>query len=294
MYLRAKSSDMPASSRGTQAAVSLISEYITDTNLTINRIDIILGYSQHPRICSDCISSISKPRRHYAVAAAALKTSDGTRQDPKVAALPPVTQTDLAPYTVKSGIILSRPPILTRPLSAFEKAFFFYQKRLNERLAMPFTRYFYFKKDTPADNDWKRKVVERNGSAARELGGYQAYGEFAWNDEILVGDTVSEPKSMVEALVKDAQIRGSEEEGDAVAVERDANIERPLDRLTEADKTKDMRRLDRKLARTLYLCVKREKGGWGFPAGEVIGRENLHQVCPEFPPLVVLKVELMY
>jgi 8-oxo-dGTP pyrophosphatase MutT (NUDIX family) len=58
-------------------------------------------------------------------------------------------------------------------------------------------------------------------------------------------------------------------------------IERPLTRITEADRKGDQRRLDRKLNRTLYLVVKREGayGGWGFPSGRVEGRENLHQVC---------------
>jgi large subunit ribosomal protein L46 len=72
--------------------------------------------------------------------------------------IPPVSS-HLGPshYKTKAGILLSRPPILTAPQTSFEKAYLFYQKRMNERLAMPFTRYFYFKKDTPADTDWKSK-----------------------------------------------------------------------------------------------------------------------------------------
>jgi 39S mitochondrial ribosomal protein L46 len=183
----------------------------------------------------------------------------------------------MAPYIVKSGVLLSRPPLITKALTPFERAFYFYQKRLNERLAMPFTRYFYFKKDTPADNDWKRKAKERNGSPARELGGYQPYGELGWNDEVLVGDKVSEPRAMAETLVKDAVMRvEGEEELSPEAVE--ANVERPMERWTEADKARDTKRLDRKLARTLYLLVKGESGKWGLPSGSLVGRENLHQV----------------
>jgi large subunit ribosomal protein L46 len=145
---------------------------------------------------------------------------------------------------------------------------------------MPFTRYFYFKKDTPADHDWKRKATERNGTPARELGGYQAYGKFGWNDEVLVGDEISEPRTMVETLVKDAVMTVGEDEAgpgkDAESIE--GAIERPLERWTEADKAKDMKRLDRKLARTLYLVVKGGEGGWTLPSGALIGRENLHQV----------------
>jgi len=149
---------------------------------------------------------------------------------------------------------------------------------------MPFTRYFYFKKDTPADNDWKLKARERNGAAARELGGYQAYGDMAWNDEILVGDQMSQPRHVIESLVRDAEVRAVEGK-DGVVAEGGVGegvdgprVERPLERFTEADVKKDVRRLDRKLARTLYLCVKREEGRWGFPSGVLIGRENLHQV----------------
>ncbi|RAL60556.1 hypothetical protein DID88_009752 [Monilinia fructigena] len=81
----------------------------------------------------------------------------------------------------------SRPPLLTESATPFEKAFYLYQKRLNERLVLPFTRYFYHKKDQPADIEWKARVKERNGVAARDIGGYRAYGEEGWNDEVVIG-----------------------------------------------------------------------------------------------------------
>ena len=149
---------------------------------------------------------------------------------------------------------------------------------------MPFTRYFYFKKDTPADHDWKLKAKERNGQAARELGGYNPYGELGWNDELLVGDERSETSYLVDSLVKDAQVRAVEGKDGRPIEAKDGGdgeggvVERPLSPWTEADKQKDVRRLDRNLARTLYLVVKNEKGGWELPAGELVGRENLHQV----------------
>ncbi|KAH8769736.1 putative 54S ribosomal protein L17, mitochondrial [Hyaloscypha finlandica] len=244
-------------------------------------------------------------RAAASVLPASLKTLDNTPNSelPHVKATPPVTAST-PHHTTKAGILLTRPPLLTPPLTSFEKAYFFYQKRLNERLALPFTRYFYFKKDTPADTDWKIKARERNGVAARELGGYRAYGEEAWNDELLVTDLeqeggegegkskgkglgkmgLAEPKHVVDSLVKEARVRAIEgkdgaavevQEGDAVHVE--SNVDQPLKRWTDADRKRDVRRLDRQLARTLYLLVKREGGGWGFPAGELVGRENLHQ-----------------
>ncbi|KAH8798613.1 hypothetical protein F5884DRAFT_813212 [Xylogone sp. PMI_703] len=147
---------------------------------------------------------------------------------------------------------------------------------------MPFTRYFYFKKDTPADNDWKIKAAERNGAAARELGGYQAYGKMGWNDEILVGDERSKPGYVVEKLLEESKVRAVEGKDGAVSIVGEdvsneaSGVERVESRWTEADKKKDVKRLDRKLAKTLYLIVQKEGKGWGFPTGDLIGRENLH------------------
>lgn len=160
---------------------------------------------------------------------------------------------------------------------------------------MPFTRYFYIKKDTPADVDWKIKVKERGGAYQRELGGYTGYGEENWNDELLLlkpGEEkagnlgIAETKFLMDSLVKDAKVRAVEgKDGTAVAVEETAElandeveVQKPLSRFTEADRTRDVHRLDRSLARTLYLLVQKENGGWGFPSAELVGRENLHQV----------------
>lgn len=55
-------------------------------------------------------------------------------------------------------------------------------------------------------------------------------------------------------------------------------VERPLPRVTEADRTNDTKSLDRKLDRSLYLLVQRPDGAWRFPEDRVYGRENLKQV----------------
>ena len=62
-------------------------------------------------------------------------------------------------------------------------------------------------------------------------------------------------------------------------VDEAGKFDLPEGRRTEADRIGDVKRLDRELARTLYLVVKRKNGGWGFPSGVLEGRENLHQVC---------------
>lgn len=123
--------------------------------------------------------------------------------------------------------------------------------------------------------DWKKKVKDRQGVAGRDVGGYQAYGEEGWNDEVLIGDELAKPTTIIETLLKDVEVEATE---DGAAEMKIVKVEKPMERYTEADKKRDFKRLDRKLARTLYLCVKMADGYWGFPQGPLIGRELLDQV----------------
>lgn len=177
-------------------------------------------------------------------------------------------------YTINAGVLLSRPPQITRDLTPFEKAYFFYQKRLNERLALPFTKYFYFKRGTPADEDWKRKIRERQ-TPARDIGKYNAYAKDAWNDELLVGAVESEPDHQVEMLVRDAEATVNATSQDTSKKEE---IPRPFPRVTEADAKGDLQSLDRALQRTLYLLVQSKDGYWKLPSSPVEGEETLRMV----------------
>ncbi|KAJ5783063.1 hypothetical protein N7457_004837 [Penicillium paradoxum] len=195
-------------------------------------------------VCRSCQETLG--RRSYASAAPATEsTAASTSAEPAVKSA----------YTINAGVVLSRPPQITRELEPFEKAFFFYQKRLNERLALPFTKYFYFKRGTPADEDWKKKIQERR-TAARDIGKYNAYDSDAWNDELLLGSPESEPEHQVEALVRDA-------ESTANATSQDTN------------KKNDQKSLDRLLSRTLYLLVQSKEGHWKFPSSPVEAGETL-------------------
>ena len=175
--------------------------------------------------------------------------------------------------------MLSRPPIITRDLTSFEKAFYLYQRRLNERLALPFTRYFYYQKDTPADVDWKRKIRQRL-TPSRDIGVYNAYGKEGWNDELLIGAKESEPEQQIEALLKDAVVvEEAETGGESIeARKKKEGIEKPLSRITDADREGDVRSLNRSLSRTLYMLVKGPQGTWEFPVGPLISKESLHRV----------------
>lgn len=234
-------------------------------------------------ICRSCRNT----SRTYATAAATAPTpSDALEQH-----IPPVGQSSPSTsYAVNAGVLLSRPPQITRDLHPFEAAFFLYQKRLNERLALPFTRYFYFKARTPADREWKRKMAQRL-TPARDIGRYKGYGEEAWNDEVLVGAKESEFQWQVDRLLEDAETTGAEEESGVAAAaanaakdEREA-FERPPSRETEADRKNDTKSLSRALQRTLYLLVKNKEGRWEFPQDR-LQDENLHGVLfISLPPL---------
>ena len=174
--------------------------------------------------------------------------------------------------------MLSRPPLVTPDPQSFETAYHLYQRRLNERLVLPFTQYFYFKPKTPAFEHWRKRKAERGGVATRDIGKYNAYAEDSWNDEVLVGDGTADPEKLVTQLV-DEEGRSNEFVGESGLVETAG-----LKRRTKADETRDTRSLERSLQRTLYLLVKRraregKPETWMFPTGSIHGGEGLNQVC---------------
>ena len=219
------------------------------------------------RICRNCQETFVQ--RTYATSTATEQFSIRNEE----ATIPRVPKTI---YTINAGVLLSRPPQITRDLTAFEKAFYFYQKRLNERLTLPFTKYFYFKVGTPADQDWKRKVRERQ-TVARDIGKYNAYSKEGWNDELLLGDVESEPDHQMEMLVRDAESTANARSQDTSKREE---IPRPFPRVTEADRQGDEKSLNRMLQRTLYLLVQSKEGYWKLPSSPIEAGESLRLVCP--------------
>lgn len=162
---------------------------------------------------------------------------------------------------------------------------------------MPFSRYFYYKKGTPADVEWKRKAKNRR-TAARDIGVYSGYGDEAWNDEVIMGDETASTDAQREALIRDAegreilaaeavgdkeankeQVSGDAKVGEGVRKDLELQVERPAPRVTEADKKNDTLSLNRKLDQTLYLLVKNKEGRWRFPEDRLFAKEDLHQVC---------------
>ena len=249
----------------------------------LQRPDLPSGVSLHLTGIRPVPHPICRTYLHHIHAASSLATSyEAAPIEPLSThrAPPSLTTSQSHPinYKLKASVILSRPPLLTRDLTQFEKSFFLYQRRLNERLALPFTRYFYYQRGTPGEIQWKRKIKERK-TPARDIGVYNAYGYEGWNDELLVGDRVSEPEEQVENLLADAEVEVKErdDQGEGMVVKKE-QVERPMLRVTEADKASDTKSLDRVLQRTLYLVVKSGKGHWGFPCAELVRQESLHTV----------------
>lgn len=267
-------------------------------------------------VCLSCRRNLQRSVPHPRFASAATAEASSSSFETSE---PPPTQINTAQaqprptYQLHAGIVLSRAPTLTRPLHPFERAFFLYQRRLNERLALPFTRYFYFKKGTPADLEWKRKVKERH-TPARDIGVYNPYAKEGWDDEVRVGDKLGEEleDETRRRLIHDVQggvvgATGSTEAGVGAAPEllesgetaagkgdqaqtpvdpvalvpsrrRGQDVEKPMDRITQADREGDFKSLDRMGWRTLYLLVKGKDGMWTFPSARLAAKENLRQV----------------
>lgn len=232
-------------------------------------------FAATPGFCARCAASPSitpLARRLYSAAAITTDAATPTTTTTTATTPPPPPP----PYDVRSGMILTRPPLTTRTLHPFENAFFFYQKRLEERLNTPFITSIYYKPDTARRLDWDLKVQSRGGTVAKELGVYNGKASRAWDDELRVGDKLSDQESVLGALLKDAEARVSDD-AEMIAPEDVVKVEAPPERVTEADRKGDVKRLDRKLDRTLYLVVKSE-GRWVFPSDVIAEGENLHEV----------------
>ena len=180
--------------------------------------------------------------------------------------------------------MLSRPPVLTRDIPDFENAFYFYQRRLEERLALPFTRYFYFKNRTIALAEYRKRQ-------ARVKDKYSPHKD-GWADELPVGDYRWKQDDFGYQTLLETTVSG---DGVSESVQGDVitkTVYKPMSRTTEADRSNDTKSLNRKLSRTLYLLVKQqqqpkqqqreEQHQWKFPQADIVGEENLKEVTP--PP----------
>ncbi|KAF9911363.1 54S ribosomal protein L17 mitochondrial [Linnemannia zychae] len=157
---------------------------------------------------------------------------------------------------IVAGAVVSRQPLILRDLTPFEKEYFLYQKNLERDHAAAFGAEFYFKKGSVAERRWKQQEAERqaqqaSGSSAGAKGSKSSKAGAEVQDEVTEEDRVA-------ALEAKIQFN---------------------DRITDADRKNDVRSLERALARTLYLIVKkpRDQHAWQFPQGGVRVCENLQE-----------------
>ncbi|KAJ1954463.1 hypothetical protein EC988_002420 [Linderina pennispora] len=151
---------------------------------------------------------------------------------------------------VRAGVLLQRDPIVIQQAKGFELASDKYFQWLEYQSAEAFPRDFFLKKGSSAEKKWMDIEDERAG-------------EWLYDPE-------NKPK--VKSVKK--PVVGDEETGPEVSKRIEVHS-----RETEADATGDVRSLERKLDRTLYLLVKNTQGEWVLPAGAVQGEELLHEAA---------------
>ena len=177
---------------------------------------------------------------------------------------------------------MSRAPLITADPHPFEHAYYLYQRRLNERTALPFTQFFYYKRGTPSFEQWRKNKTLRLGTATRDIGLYSAYKTDSWNDEVLLGDGTASPVKIVEQLVNE------EGRGNEFAAESGLDRTAGLRRTTGADAENDQQSLERSLSRTLYLLVKEttqtRHENWIFPSGTLAAKEGIAEVWSQSAP----------
>jgi large subunit ribosomal protein L46 len=161
--------------------------------------------------------------------------------------------TEVAPRpNLHTAVILNRSPILTRSPTSFERAYYAYQARIQRALHNPFPHDFYFKPGSLLESKFNLEERKRDR---------KAFGPGFGADHPLA------PGAGVTA--QDLKKFGRDED------------ETPAPRLHASDVNGDVKSLDRKGQRNLYLLVQQktdEAVEWKFPETAVSDNELLHEV----------------
>lgn len=158
--------------------------------------------------------------------------------------------------SLHTAVILNRSPILTRTPTSFERAYYAYQARLQRALHNPFPYEFYFKPGSLLESKFNLEERKRDR---------KAFGPgFGADHPLAPGAGVS---------AQDLKKFGRDED------------ETPAPRVHASDENGDLKSLDRKGQRNLYLLVKQKTDAanttWRFPESEVTtSGELLHEVSP--------------
>ncbi|KIP10326.1 hypothetical protein PHLGIDRAFT_125669 [Phlebiopsis gigantea 11061_1 CR5-6] len=148
---------------------------------------------------------------------------------------------------VQTAVILNRSPTLSRTATAFERAYYSYQSRIQRALYNPLPTEFYFKPGSLLEGIFMKEENERER---------KAFGRPNLNPNFY------KKEKAVELLP------GQEEPP------------KLMPRITEADKKKDIKSLDRKGERNLYLLIQgKDEAGenvWRLPQSDVTETEVLY------------------
>ncbi|KAI0273845.1 50S ribosomal subunit L30 [Gloeopeniophorella convolvens] len=150
-----------------------------------------------------------------------------------------------------TAVILNRSPILTRTPTSFESTYYTYQARIQRALHNPFPYDFYFKPGSLLESKFNLEERKRDR---------KAFGPGFGADHPLA------PGAGVKA--QDLRKFGRDED------------EKPVPRLHPSDVSGDVKSLDRKGQRNLYLLIQQNVGAetlWKFPEAPVADNELLHE-----------------
>jgi large subunit ribosomal protein L46 len=170
-----------------------------------------------------------------------------------------------SPYHISTAIVLNRSPILTRTPTQFEQAYYAYQARIRRSLHNPFPFDFYFKQGSLLETRFNLEERKRE--------------RLAFGPAFLEKESVSEDKKTADKAAVE-QLSLQEGEGEDL-----------MPRTHPADVNNDVKSLDRRGKRNLYLLLLTSQDGkdiWRFPQGEVEKGQLLHQVCFPSPKQFII------
>ncbi|SCV72220.1 BQ2448_4914 [Microbotryum intermedium] len=141
---------------------------------------------------------------------------------------------------IVAAALISRPPLLLPSLTPFERTYYAYQRRIARALAKPVS----------VSTSW---FFKPNSTTEKSFSAYD--------------QATTAVDTGLEDPMRDFELAGEQVEGAAELVQR----------LTEADEKGDLKSLERKGDRTLYMLLKknRKTHAWQFPQGGVEGDESL-------------------
>lgn len=176
-----------------------------------------------------------------------------------------VKRPDDADVAIHTAVLLNRSPLISRTPTAFERAYYAYQARIERALHNPLPYDFHFKPNSPLEIQFDKEENEREKLA---------FGRSATPSPRVKSEAETTDTGDLNAL---PLMEAAQEE-----------VEKPMPREHESDRTGSVKSLDRKGQRNIYLVVLSKdaidgKESWRFPQTPVTQEHNLFDVSLQFP-----------